>query len=445
MQRRIALSLALTLGTLAAPVMAQEKREPATAKRTYVRLANNANAVLVEPIAPSPNEHVVAINVHPDNLNTFEYFVGRELAKHGYRTIEINYYGQEKVFEEFLSPIAKAIRYARSLPGVDTVILVGHSGGGPELTYYQQIAENGPAACQKPNRIYKCSGDGLADLPKADAMLVLEANIGAPHRVMGLDPSITGEGPGPRDPALDLYAAANGFDEAKGIANYSAAFARRYSAALHGRSAKIIADAEARLDTIEAGNGLFRDDEPFVVTGTATSSLGPRLNLQDGSILSETHGAHIDLMADGSRPVGVVHSVRVPAAPRPAQRNSYGDLVMSATVRHYLSFSAITTTPDFALTRNDIKGVDWSSSANSAAGSVEGITVPTLVMAGSCTIHMVPLEIVFDHAAAKDKEFVVVDGGNHEFEPCRPEFGDSQKRAFDYVQGWLEKRFPAKP
>ncbi len=93
------------------------------------------------------------------------------------------------------------------------------------------------------------------------------------------------------------------------------------------------------------------------------------------------------------------------------------------------------------MTADDIKGVDWRSSANSAPGNVENISVPTLVMAGSCMIHMVPLEIVFDHSAAKDKEFVVVDGGDHYFRPCRPEFGDTENRAFDYVDAWLTRRF----
>jgi len=407
-----------------------------------VRLSNKANAVLVEPATSSPNEHIVAINVHPDNLNTFEYFVGRELAKRGYRTIEINYYGEEKTFEEFLPPIAAAIRYARSLPGVDKVILVGHSGGGPELTYYQEIAEKGPAACQEANRLYKCDGKGLTSLPRADAMLVLEANIGAPHRMQGIDPAVAGRGPGPRDPALDLYAPQNGFDPATGTAHYSAAFVRKYANALHRRSEQIIAEAQARVKALDAGAGLFRDDEPFLVTSTATSSLGPRPNLQDPAILAETHGAHMDLMADGSRPIGIVRSTRRAAAPRPAQRDTYEDTVLNKSVRHYLSFQAIRTTADFAVTSNNILGVDWRSSANSAVGSVGNITVPTLVMAGSCTIHMIPLELVYDHAAAKDKEFVVVDGGNHEFEPCRPEFGDSQKRAFDYVRSWLDKRFP---
>jgi pimeloyl-ACP methyl ester carboxylesterase len=404
-------------------------------------LLRDANALLIEPAQPGPKQHIVAINVHPDNLNTFDYFIGRNLPPRGYRVIEINYYGKERTFEEFLPPIAAAIRYARSLPGVDTVVLVGHSGGGPELTYYQEIAENGPSACQRPERLYKCDGKGLSSLPKADAMLVLEANIGAPHRMLGLDPAIVDNKPAPRNAALDAYAPQNGFDPKTNTATYTAAFTKRYEGAMHMRSERLIAEAQARVAALDAHSGTFRDDEPFLVVGTATSSLGPRLNLQDPTLLAETHGAHMLLKADGTRPVGIVPTAHLPKAPRVQQRDTLDDVVLNTTARHYLSFAAIRTTPDFAITRNDIKGIDWRSSANSAAGNVEVITVPTLVMAGSCTIHMVPLEIVFDHAAAKDKDFVVVEGGDHEFKPCRPEFGDSQDRAFDYVDAWLVKHF----
>ena len=95
------------------------------------------------------------------------------------------------------------------------------------------------------------------------------------------------------------------------------------------------------------------------------------------------------------------------------------------------------------MTVDDIKGVDWRSSGNSLPGNVENIRVPTLVMAGSCMVHLIPLEEVYDHSAAEDKEFVAVEGGDHEFNACRPAFGDTQKRAFDYVDGWLTKHFPA--
>jgi hypothetical protein len=48
-------------------------------------------------------------------------------------------------------------------------------------------------------------------------------------------------------------------------------------------------------------------------------------------------------------------------------------------------------------------------------------------------------ETAYDLSAAKDKEFVGVEGADHDFKPCKPEYGDPAKRAFDYVDGWLMK------
>ena len=60
-------------------------------------------------------------------------------------------------------------------------------------------------------------------------------------------------------------------------------------------------------------------------------------------------------------------------------------------------------------------------------------------MAATCAGHMPWLEIAFDHSPAADKAFVGVEGANHGFLPCKPEFGDTFKRAFDYVDSWLGK------
>jgi pimeloyl-ACP methyl ester carboxylesterase len=427
-------------GVLAAP-LAHAQTPPPPVKTTYVRLAGQANALLVEPGQPGPKQRIVVINVHPDNLNTFEYFTGRALVARGYRMIGINYYGPETTFEEFLTPIAAAIRYARGLPGVEKVILVGHSGGGPELTYYAEIAEKGPAACQQPNRLYKCDSKGLTDLPKVDGVVVMEANIGAPHRSFSIDPAVETAQPKARKPALDMYAAQNGFDAKTNSATYSAAFAKQFFAGQHARSERLIAEAQRQLKAVDAHIGPFNDDAPFLVPGMAENSAGARPNLADSSLLSETHGAHLHLKADGSTPVEIAKSTRKANATAPEDRDTLAETTQNTTVRHFLSFLAVTTGADYAITKNDIKGVDWRSSANSVPGNLENVTVPTLVMAGSCTIHMAPLEISFDHAAAKDKEFVVVEGGDHAFRPCRPEFGDTQKKTFDYVDRWLEKRF----
>jgi len=52
---------------------------------------------------------------------------------------------------------------------------------------------------------------------------------------------------------------------------------------------------------------------------------------------------------------------------------------------------------------------------------------------------VVPDEIVFDHLGSKDKTLAFVEGAVHTFTPCRPEYGDTVKRAFDYVDAWLGK------
>ena len=437
--RLAAFTIAALVGTQAL-VRGQRGQTPdVPAKRTYVRLANNANALLVEPLQPGPKSRIIAINTHPDHNNNFEYFIGRELAARGYRALGINYYGPEETIEEFLPAVAAAVRYARTVPGVEKVVFATHSGGGPVLTFYEEIAENGPSACQVPSRLYPCRGSNLTGLPKVDGLLLLDINIGAPHRMISLDPAVDTNQPRKREPSLDMYAPHNGYDPETNTASYAPAFVTRYYAALRTRSERLIAEAKGKLKTLEAGQGPYKDNEPFVVAGMAVNSTGARLNMADAHILSRTHEPHLHLKADGTTPVEIIHSARKAEGTLPDSRDTMRETTYNTTVRHYLSFLALRTTPDFELTEDSMKGIDWRSSANSAAGSVENIRVPTLVMAATCAIHLVPLETVFDHSAATDKEFVGVEGANHGFQPCRPEFGNTTKRAFDYADAWLSK------
>ena len=114
-------------------------------KRTFVQLTNNANALIIEPQTPDPKRARFAILLtHPDHVNTFNYFIGDELAKRGYRVMMMNYYGPENVYEEFLAPLSAAVKHLHGIPGVQKVVLAGHSTGGAVLTFYQDVAENGP-------------------------------------------------------------------------------------------------------------------------------------------------------------------------------------------------------------------------------------------------------------------------------------------------------------
>lgn len=423
-----------------AAVQAQQTPTPGgPLKTTYVHLSNNANAMIVEPAAPDPARSRFAILVaHPSNANTFNYFIGRELPRRGYRVMMLNYYGPEVTYEEFLAPIAAAVSHLRSLPGVEKVMFAGHSTGGPELTFYQDVAENGPKACQAPEKVYPCRGKNLTNLPKADGIMLLDTNAGAPERTISVDPAVDSRRPRERHPERDMFDPRNGFDPTTKSASYSAEFMRRFLAAQGARNNQLIDEALSRLAQIEKGEGNYKDDEPFVVPGSSLNVNGARLFLADTRLLSKTRAAHRLLKADGTAPVQIVPSVLSPQG-NVDDLNRLYTTTQNVTVRHYLSFLALRTTADYATTETTIAGIEWRSTPNSVPGNVEGITVPTLVMVGTCAGHVVLSEIAFDRSAAKDKEFVAVEGGDHYFRPCRPQYGDSEKRAFDYLDGWLTK------
>jgi pimeloyl-ACP methyl ester carboxylesterase len=432
-----------------APSPRPETRPAAQAPATrtiFVPLGNGANALLVEPTTLDPvRSRIVVLVAHPEDLNTFNYFFGRVLPAYGYRVMMVNTYAPERTYEGFVAPLAAAITALRAMPGVEKIILAGHSTGGPELTAYQDIAENGPAACQGAERIYKCGDTVPADrnqtlsltgLPRADGLMLLDSNAGAPARTLALDPSVAEDAPRTRNPALDMFAAANGYDAASKGGHYSAAFRQTYFAAQAARANRLIETASERLAKVEAGEGLYLDDEPFVVPGSDLHVNGARLDLADTRLLSRSHAPHLVLRADGTTPTEIVTRIAAPAA-QPEDQGRLYDTTLNVTVRHFLSFDALRLTPDYALTADDIRGVVWRSTANSVPGNVEGIHVPTLIMAATCAQHLTTSEIAFDRSAATDKTFVGVEGANHGFQPCKPEYGDTLKRTFDYVDGWL--------
>ncbi len=106
-------------------------------------------------------------------------------------------------------------------------------------------------------------------------------------------------------------------------------------------------------------------------------------------------------------------------------------------MRRFLDNAAVRTTGDFDITADNITGVDWKSSITSTPANAEMIAAPTLIVATSCSRFVVPDEIVFDHLVARDKSYVAVEGAGHGFAACKPAYGDTQKRTFDFVDRWL--------
>lgn len=440
---------ALLLALTAMPALAQVAPGPqqrvsgpvdTDAYRTiYIRLkSRDSDGLLYEPVATGPKAGIALVFSHPSG-NVFTDRVAPEMAIRGYRVMMVNYHGDKDSDDAYLPGISQAIDYLRTLPEVRRVVVVGHSGGGHLIPLYVNVAENGPEACSGPEKIYPCPTGPLTGLAKPDAMVLLDPTLGAFHQMSSIDPAVS-DMSGTRDPALDMFSPANGYDRANKRASYSPAFSRRFYAAQAARGRKLVDAALARLKAIDAGAGQFSDDEPFTVPGMGVNVTGARLYQPDISIVSHTKRPHLLLRADGTRGEQVIHSVRGPSGERSVESlRSLDAMAQNTTVRRFLAASAIRTLPGYAITADDITGVDWRSSFMSSPGNAEGITVPTLILSMGCHYLLVPGEIIFDHLAAKDKSFAVVEGATHGFAPCKPDYGDTVKRSFDFVDEWLSR------
>jgi hypothetical protein len=277
----------------------------------------------------------------------------------------------------------------------------------------------------------------LSGLAKPDGFVLLDSTLGAFHQMSAVDPAVAGK---VRAPSLDMFAPANGYDIAGKRATYSPEFAKRFYAAQAARNARIVADALGRLRAITHGSGQFTDDEPLVIPGMGVNAAGARLYQPDTAFVARTKKTHPLLKADGTEADVIVPSVRAPSGQQAL--GALGTLRLmsqNTTVRRFLANSAIRTTPDFGITVDDIVGVDWESAMTSTPANAAGISVPALVMVMSCHYLVVPGEIIFDHLGSKDKTYAAVEGAVHMFTPCRPEYGDTVKRTFDYVDGWLSR------
>jgi pimeloyl-ACP methyl ester carboxylesterase len=401
---------------------------------TFIRLgASNMNGVLYEPTAAAARIAVVLAS--PKAL--YDPAPALELASRGYRVLAARHYmgsrrGEVDSPTDGALEISRSITYLRTLPGVQRVVVMGHSDGGRLAVFYANLAEHGPAVCARPEALYPCKGAGLDQLARPDGIVLLDPDPGAFRLLNSIDPAYVGNRRTKVE--LDIYSAANGFDEKAGNTKATPEFVKRFQAAQAALYTQLVDGAVTRLRALEQGKGAYRDDEPLTVPGTRDG----RLYYIDTTRMSHSRQPHTLLKADGGTSATIIHSVRPAIAP---PRSSVGSFASAnhTTVRHFLANDAIRVTKDFAVTEDNIVGVDWNSSNTSTPFHAEGTTVPTLLAVANCSWLVVPGEIIYEHLAAKDKTYVAIDGALHDFAPCKSEYGDTRRRTFDFVVGWLSK------
>ena len=126
---------------------------------TTAGLPNVNGAILHRPTTDVLGHSHVAIEITHDSSSYINFMGCTYLAQRGYTTLcadgpfgnstfanQFAYYGLEQV----VPTVASAINYLRNVsgPGIDKVIIFGHSGGGSLQPFYENVAENGPGVCQ---------------------------------------------------------------------------------------------------------------------------------------------------------------------------------------------------------------------------------------------------------------------------------------------------------
>lgn len=413
-----------------------------TVKATYTRVGMWINSVLYAPENDADCKHVAVMVMHSD-ADYLNFPAGKALASHGYRTLQANVSRVTETLDKKLLDVKICIEYLKSLPGVEKIVILGHSGGATLMSCYQAVAENGVQYFQDDKKIVKISDIG--ELPAADAVMLIDSNWGnGIMTLLSLDPAVKCDCNGvDLDSAYDL-AKQEGYDP--NGSHYSEEFIAGYQKAQATRNDKLINKALARLEAINSGKGNYRDDEPWIVAGATQIAPCNRLFPQDIRLLSHTKNEWPLIHADGSVTTGIVPSLRKARKVMPFT-SIYGMGTMITSVKTYLSAQAVRTTEEFGYDETHIYGIDWDSTYCCTPGNMRGVKVPLLLMGMTGGYECLAAEMIYELAASEDKTLAFVEGASHMLWPAKEceevpgQFGDTVKLTFDYAAQWLDKHF----
>jgi hypothetical protein len=409
-----------------------------------------ADAALYKPDAgPAPHVGIVVIHRTADYMR---HPACTELSRRGFMMLCINtrFTNNEGLvrFEDIALDVKAAVAFLRKQPGITKVLLFGHSGGGPTVSFYQAVAENGISYCTNAKRLVKCT-DALANLPPADGIVFADSHPGNPVNVLrGLNPSVLNERDPPDagfDPALDPFDSKNGYDPA-GKSHYSADFQRRYFAAQSKRMNDLIDRSLAKQQAMKNGTYGFPDNDIIVIPRGGNPGSGPGaaagLFMLDPSIAGVMSTVRPEklLRNDGSIVTQVVNSVYVPDPKLKALHYTFDGGTKILNITSFLSANAVRST-------NALDGIDDCTSNNSTTCAVQSIGVPELFAAMGAHYFVRDVEREYDLAKSKDKDYVVIEGSTHTFTPCTAcettpgQYSNVMKNLMDYIRDWVNKRY----
>jgi hypothetical protein len=409
----------------------------------YVQFPGAAKGALYKPDPVQfPSPHIGVIAMHR-NSNYLNHISTKELPARGFVVLGMNPRCDNNEaacapWENNALDVKAGVNYLRAQPGITKVVLLGHSGGGPTMTFYQAVAEQGVAFCQQPGKLIKCS-NALAGLPKADGIILMDAHPGnGINAVRSIsanvtnDPAVVNQNRAPStSPTLDPFDARNGYRDG-GLTLYSDSFKSRYFKAQSDRMNYLISVALERLAEIDASGA---GDAPFIVPLADNARLSQiDLSIHHGT-LSPRKLVKNDGTIEDRFPVA---SLRVQSL-SPGDEEGFGSS-MFLTVKSFLSVRAVRSTSSF-------DGVDFCSSNNSTPCNLQQMTVPLLVTTMGGHYFIRDSEQYFDMAVSADKDFYVIEGATHGGTECTAcettpgQYSNATKNLFNLMRTWMNARF----
>ncbi len=378
----------------------------------------------------NPAPRVAIVCMHPRVDFTHHYSFPRLLSA-GFGCLGANTRNPNNdvatVHEDILLDVASCIRFLKEKRGVETVILLGNSGGGSLSAYYQaearrpadQRTQTTPGGA--PTRL------GMARMLPADGMIHVSAHRGQGKVLLDcIDPSVVDEDDAfSVDPTLDMYDVDNGFRPPPEWSEYTPGFVTRFRAAQRARVERLDARARELIEDCRRAAGRAAQPSFADLPFREQQATLKRQAFESVMVIYRTMANlnYVDKHLDPST-------------------REYGSLLSERPdlMNMKLLGFARMCTPEAWLST-------WSGLSSKAdlIANLAHIAEPTLVVNAGRDREIYPrtdAQPIFAAVAAEDRTFVELGEARHYFEP---DFGEKTapdvEQLMNIVVPWIEERF----
>ena len=384
--------------------------------------------VLYRP--PSREPRTAVYLMHPRGEFTRHYvvpgLVARGYAVFGHNSRYLNN-DIDMVHERLLFDVAAGIRHLKDR-GSERIVLLGNSGGGSLLGFYQSQASRPPG-----DRLTSTPGGEPIDLtretmPAGDLYIAVAAHLGQGRFMLNvIDPAVVDEGdPTLTDPAWDMYEPANGYRPFPEASRYDSAWLATYRQRQRERTHRLDDLARAYIADHRDARAKLRSPDLAELARDARGGITRRAWLGRYFVIYRTlaNPAYLDPAIDPShRPLGSIFSPGDPII------GNYGPggLARVMTPRAWLS--------------------TWSGLSSQAdlPGTIGQVTIPTLIVYadGDCDIFPAEQRELFEKSGAVDKTALELPWADHYLHPvgeAGARLADPRERLIKMIVPWIEDR-----